>query len=244
MGFFLQKDAYKTLGKLSVSVVIVAAGKSTRMNMETNKQFIEVGGLPVLAGTLLRFENCRYVDEIILVVNEKDIIYCKSNIVDLYDIRKVKVIAAGGLKRQDSVYNGLLEVDKSCDVVLVHDGARPFVKENTIIENIAAACEYGAVCTAVPVKDTIKSADESGFVADTPDRRFLWSVQTPQTFKYSIICESYKKAREEALIGTDDAVLAEKAGYKVKLVMGSYDNIKITTQEDLVIGEAIAGNQA
>ncbi len=236
----MHKDVHKILDKLYVSVVIVAAGKGTRMNMETNKQFIEIGGLPVLASTILKFENCCYVDEIILVVNDKDIIYCKSNIIDVYDIRKVKVITLGGPNRQDSVYNGLLEVEKSCDIVMIHDGARPFVKEDTIIENIAAACEYGAVCTAVPVKDTIKSSDEEGFVSDTLDRRFLWSVQTPQTFKYDIICKSHKKAKEEGYLGTDDAILAEKAGYKVKLVMGSYDNIKITTQEDLVIGEAIA----
>jgi 2-C-methyl-D-erythritol 4-phosphate cytidylyltransferase len=240
MGLFNQKETYPELDKLYVSVIIAAAGKGTRMNMDINKQYINIGGLPVLASTLLKFDRCRLVDEIILVVNEQDIIFCKNKIVDEYGIEKVKVITAGGNERQESVQRGLAELHRDTGIVLVHDGARPFVEEDIIIENIAAAFQYGAACTAVPVKDTVKVSDENGFVRETLDRSALWLIQTPQAFRYDIIADAYEKAMSEGYVGTDDAILAERAGYKVRLVMGSYSNIKITTREDLVIGEAIA----
>lgn len=230
----------KKIEDLFVSTIIAAAGSSTRMEMGKNKQFIRIKDVPVLARTLKVFDDCRFVDEIILVVNEKDIVYCKNNIVESYYLDKVKVITAGGKERQKSVYNGLMEVNKQSDIVIVHDGARPFIRNNTIIKNLNAAVKFGAVCTAVPVKDTIKLTDENGFVKRTLDRQALWNVQTPQTFWYKLLVETYEKAIKEELYGTDDATLVEKAGYNVKLVMGSYDNIKITTREDLIIGDAIS----
>jgi 2-C-methyl-D-erythritol 4-phosphate cytidylyltransferase len=228
---------------LCISVVIVAAGKGTRMNMDINKQYIEVDGVQVLARTLQVFEDCTPVDEVILVVNSYDIVYCKQNIIGRYGLKKVKTIVAGGAQRQDSVLNGLQEISKSCDIALIHDGARPFIKEETILNSIEAAMEYGAACVAVPVKDTIKRGDSEGFIAETLDRSVIWSIQTPQVFKYELIMEAHMKAKEENYQGTDDAVLAERIGIKTKLVMGSYDNIKITTQEDLVIAEAIINSR-
>jgi len=223
-----------------VSAVVVAAGKSSRMNMDTNKQYIEIGGVPVLARTLLAFQNCDKVREIIVVVNGQDILFCKQEIIDNYDLDKVKKLVAGGEERQESVYNGLIEVSEKCDIVLIHDGARPFVREESIYESISAAFEYGASCVAVPSKDTIKSADDDGFVNRTLDRKKLWIIQTPQAFRYELIMDAHRKAMEDGFKGTDDAVLVERLGLPLKLIMGSYDNIKITTQEDLIIGEAIA----
>ncbi|MCX8128535.1 MAG: 2-C-methyl-D-erythritol 4-phosphate cytidylyltransferase [Clostridia bacterium] len=224
---------------ISVSVVIVAAGKGTRMNMDINKQYVDVCGKPVIARTIQAFEDCDSVNEIILVVNEADIMYCKKSIIDLYGFEKVKSVVAGGSERQNSVYNGLKEAKRESDIILIHDGARPFVREETIMACIEAARGFGAACAAVPVKDTIKKSDKDGFIAETLERNVLWSIQTPQAFKYDIIMEAHKKAEEEGYTGTDDAILAERLGVCTKLVMGRYDNIKITTKEDLAFADAI-----
>lgn len=229
----------KKENKICISAVIVAAGKGSRMNMDINKQYIEIGGIPVLARTIQAFEDCESINEVVLVVNEQDIVYCKQSIVELYELYKVKSIVAGGGTRQQSVYNGLCEVNGNCGIVLIHDGARPFVKTESLLDSINAAYEFGASCVAVPAKDTVKRADENGFVVETPDRGSLWYIQTPQTFSYPLIMEAHRKAAEDNFTGTDDAVLVERLGHPMKLVMGSYDNIKITTKEDLAIAEAI-----
>jgi 2-C-methyl-D-erythritol 4-phosphate cytidylyltransferase len=220
--------------------IIVAAGKGTRMNAERNKQFLDIAGVPVLARTILAFENTDAVDEIVLVVNSDDIPCCKRDIIDKYGFRKIKTIAGGGKERQDSVYNGLLQLDESCGIVLIHDGARPFIDKKSILKCIKAASEYGAACLAVPVKDTVKIADGDGHVKGTPDRSSLWQAQTPQSFKYEIITEAYQKAMADGIMATDDSSLVEMIGVKAKIVPGSYYNIKITTQEDLVLAQAIA----
>ncbi|MCX7710026.1 MAG: 2-C-methyl-D-erythritol 4-phosphate cytidylyltransferase [Clostridia bacterium] len=229
--------------KQFVSAIIVAAGKGTRMNMDINKQYVEVRDIPILARTLSVFARHRLVDEIVLVVNEADILYCKQEIVEGYEIKKVKCITAGGKERQQSVFNGLQEVSKNAGIVLIHDGARPFVTEDCIGASIKVAAEYGAACVAVPVKDTIKAADSEQFIESTLERTKLWSIQTPQTFKYDTILKAHEIARENGFVGTDDAVLAENIGVRVKLVMGDYFNIKITTQEDLTLAEAIIDRQ-
>lgn len=233
----------KKLPDLFISAVIVAAGKGTRMNMDINKQYLEICGVPVLARTLQVFEDCRFINEIVLVVNEYEILYCKQNIVDEFGFTKVRTMVAGGIERQDSVYNGLQEVDKSCDIVLIHDGARPFVNEKNIISSIHAAYEFDACCIAVPVKDTIKRSDKDDFVVETLDRSSLWLIQTPQAFKYELIMYAHKKALEDGFTGTDDASLVERLGHKPKLVMGGYDNIKITTREDISVAEAILNDR-
>jgi 2-C-methyl-D-erythritol 4-phosphate cytidylyltransferase len=226
--------------KSKVSAIIVAAGKGLRMNMNGSKQFIEIAGKPVLARTVQAFENCEAVDEIIIVVNMEDIVYCKHNIVDEYGFSKVSVITAGGATRQESVYHGLTQLKDTEGIVLIHDGARPFIGHERILENIAAAEEYGACCEAVPVKDTVKQADPGGIVEITLKRESLWAAQTPQSFKHDIILKAHKKAIEEGFTGTDDATLVERLGYPMRLIKGSYNNIKITTQEDLLLAEAIA----
>jgi len=222
-----------------VSVVIAAAGKGTRMNLDINKQYIEICRMPVLARTIEAFQECRFIDEIVLVINQNDLVYCKKNIIDAYGFTKVGKIVAGGDKRQQSVFKGLNEVSRDCEIVLIHDGARPFIREDVILESIAEAKDFGASCVAVPVKDTIKRSGSEGFFEETLQREGLWSIQTPQTFKYEIIKDAHEQAVKDGFEGTDDSVLVERLGLPVKIVMGSYDNIKITTQEDLAIGEAI-----
>jgi 2-C-methyl-D-erythritol 4-phosphate cytidylyltransferase len=223
-----------------VSAIIVAAGKGSRMNMEKSKQYIEIRGIPVLARTIQLFEDRGEVDEIILVVNRDDISYCRQNIVDKYHFNKVKAIVPGGAARQESVLNGLKRVQAGCGIVLIHDGARPFADPGSIMKCINAAAEFGSACAAVRVKDTIKSADEDFMVTGTLDRSELWSVQTPQGFKYHIVMEAHESAARDGFAGTDDAVLVERLGYGLRIVEGSYYNIKITTQEDLVFADAIA----
>ncbi len=232
----------KNSGK-KICALITAAGKGSRMNMDINKQYIEIGGKPILARTIGIFEECGRVDEIILVVNGNDIVYCKQNIVDTFGFRKVAAIVAGGDTRQASVYNGLSHLKEDCGIVLIHDGARPFVSEESIMESVAVADEFGAACVAVPVKDTIKSADDKNVVRETLDRSRLWSVQTPQTFNYGLILDAHRKALEAGFAGTDDAMLVERLGHPLRLVYGSYYNIKITTEEDLVLAEAIADRE-
>lgn len=222
-----------------VSLVVIAAGKGTRMNMNVNKQYIEVCGIPILARTLKTFDDANCIDEIILVVHCDDILYCREKIIDTNNYRKIKCVVTGGETRQDSVFNGLKEVAQDSDVVLIHDGARPFIDEESIVRCIEAAKQFGAATVAVPVKDTIKSADSEGFVNSTLDRSTLWSIQTPQAFRYNIIMESHEQALKDGYIGTDDTVLAERLGYRTKLVMGTYNNIKITTKEDLIFAESI-----
>lgn len=222
-----------------VSLVVVAAGKGTRMNMNVNKQYIEVCGIPILARTLKTFDDANCIDEIILVVHCDDILYCREKIIDTNNYKKIKCVVTGGETRQDSVFNGLKEVAQDSDVVLIHDGARPFIDEESIVRCIEAAKQFGAATVAVPVKDTIKSADSEGFVNSTLDRSTLWSIQTPQAFRYNIIMESHEQALKDGYIGTDDTVLAERLGYRTKLVMGTYNNIKITTKEDLIFAESI-----
>jgi 2-C-methyl-D-erythritol 4-phosphate cytidylyltransferase len=225
-----------------VSAVVAAAGKGTRMNMDINKQYIEVCGIPVLSRTLLVFEECELIDDVVVVVNNNDIFYVKQNIVEAYDLKKVKLLVAGGAQRQNSVYNGLLQLNKETDVVVIHDGARPFIDNKIIAECIEAALEYGVSTVAVPVKDTIKSSEDGGYVNETLERSKLWAVQTPQAFKYDVLISAHNRAAQDGFTGTDDTVLAERLGYKTRLVMGSYNNIKITTKEDLEFAEAIVNS--
>lgn len=230
----------KSDANVPVCAIIVAAGTGSRMNMEMNKQYVDICGKPVLARTIQAFEDCGQVGEIVVVVNEKDIIYCKQNIVERYGFDKVKVLVSGGETRQESVSRGLKQAGENCEIILIHDGARPFIDDAGIVSSIAAAEEFGAACVAVPAKDTVKIADSEDFVSSTLDRSSLWSIQTPQAFQRDLIKNAHRIAAEEGYCGTDDAVLVERLGHRLKLVKGSYFNIKITTQEDLVIAGAIA----
>ncbi|MGD9117468.1 MAG: 2-C-methyl-D-erythritol 4-phosphate cytidylyltransferase [Dehalococcoidia bacterium] len=214
-----------------VSAIIVAAGESRRMN-GIDKVLAPLAGRPVIAHVLSVFDSCKSIDHIVLVVNQKSFEPCRkltaglSTPIDL---------CLGGKRRQDSVAAGLKQL-KDCDWVVIHDGARPLVTKALIEEGLNAAKETGAAVAAVPVTDTIKIAGEDRIVLETPPRQNLLAVQTPQVFLPGIISKAYQQAKGEA---TDDAVLVEEAGYKVKLYMGSYQNIKITTPQDLLVAEAL-----
>ena len=220
------------------SVVIVSAGRGSRMKADINKQFLKLQNKEVIAHTIDKFYNNENIGEIIVVVREDEAEFFKINIIEKYGYKNIK-IAFGGSERQDSVYNGLKMVDENCKIVLIHDGARPFVNNETIDSAIESAKENKCVIVGVPVKDTIKVIDENNNVCDTPDRSTLWSIQTPQVFDYSLIMKAHEKAREDNYYGTDDSMLMEYFGQTVKVVEGSYNNIKITTPEDLKIGEEI-----
>ena len=219
-------------------VVIVAAGTGSRMNMGINKQFIKLEGKEIIAYTIEKFYNNSNIEDIVVVVKEDESEFFKKEILDKYNFKNVK-IAYGGKERQDSVYNGLKLLDEKCEVVLIHDGARPFVSDKIIDKSIEEAKEHKAIVVGVPVKDTIKVIDNDKNIVDTPNRSVLWAVQTPQTFDYNILIDAYKDAFKNKFYGTDDAMLVERIGYKVKMLEGSYNNIKITTQEDLNIGSQI-----
>ena len=219
-------------------VVIVAAETGSRMNMGINKQFIKLEGKEIIAYTIEKFYNNSNIEDIVVVVIEDESEFFKKEILDKYNFKNVK-IAYGGKERQDSVYNGLKLLDEKCDVVLIHDGARPFVSDKIIDKSIEEAKEHKAIVVGVPVKDTIKVIDNDKNIVDTPNRSVLWAVQTPQTFDYNILIDAYKDAFKNKFYGTDDAMLVERIGYKVKMLEGSYNNIKITTQEDLNIGSQI-----
>lgn len=218
--------------------VIVAAGKGKRMGAGRNKQFLDLNGRPVLYYTIDAFCRCSAVDEIVIVCAAGEIEYCRAEIVDKYGFKKVKAIVAGGAERQDSVLNGLKAVE-GCGVVLIHDGARPLVTGKILEQGIIYATEYGAAACGVTPKDTIKVRDAYGFSECTLDRGRLFSVQTPQCFKLDLIMGCYEKMQDAAGSFTDDTSVAEHFGHKVFLYEGSYENIKITTPEDLAVAESI-----
>jgi 2-C-methyl-D-erythritol 4-phosphate cytidylyltransferase len=219
--------------------IIAAAGKGLRMNSLTPKQYLDLGGVPVLSRTLLAFDACIFISRIILVVPAGDIEFCKKKIIGPASIRQNITLVEGGPDRQDSVYNGLLAVEDRKNVVVIHDGVRPFVNHSVIEECIREAVLHGACILGLPASDTLKTGDASGFIEKTLERNSVWLVQTPQAFDYSLIKRAHEKARKEGFTGTDDALLVERLGEKVKIVRGSSNNIKITTKEDHEIAEAI-----
>lgn len=222
-----------------VTAIIVAGGKGKRMGHTLNKQFIKIGNKEILARTIETFQGIDEINEIIVVCSEDEIEYCKENIIVKYNLSKVVKVVVGGIERQDSVRNGLENCNSDTKVVIIHDGARPFVTSDIIKESIKCAAEYGACTAAVPVKDTIKRVGLDKYSIDTPSREGLYAVQTPQAFKYNIILEGHKKAENMNVAATDDTMLVENMGIKVKIIDGSNINIKITTREDLIFANAI-----
>lgn len=219
------------------TAVIVAAGKGKRMGTEISKQFLPLCGKEILAHTVEKFEKAEKIRDIILVTGE-DSLQDVQDMTQEYGWKKIRSIVAGGKERQDSVWNGLQEVSVDAEIVLIHDGVRPFVTEDILDISVETALEMGGCVTGVPAKDTIKVCNSENIAVDTPDRSTLWQIQTPQTFRRELIMKAYEQAKEDGFVGTDDASLAEHSGYPVKVIMGSYRNIKITTKEDLLIGEA------
>lgn len=218
----------------SVSAVIVAAGNSTRMG--TNKQLLMLGDRPVIAHTLAAFQRASVIDEIVLVTRAEDEGILRD-IAAQYGITKLTAVVSGGAERQESVANGVAACRADAAYFAIHDGARPLITPELIAAVVEAAGRDGAAAAAVRVKDTIKVADERGFIVDTPDRATLWSVQTPQVFERALYLDALARARESGLRVTDDCRLAEAAGYAVRLVEGSYANLKITTPEDIPMAE-------
>lgn len=223
-----------------VAAIIVAGGSGKRMGSPVKKQYIELKGKEILAYTIEAFEKFEGVDDIIVVVGEEDINKVNQEIVLKYGYTKVKKVVAGGTERQDSVYNGLLATDEATKYVMIHDGARPFVSKKVLEEALAKTKECKATIVAVPVKDTIKQISaETGAVEATPKRETLWAVQTPQSFEKALLMNAYDRAQKKGLQVTDDSMIVEAYGKKVYVVTGDYTNIKITTPEDLILGESI-----
>jgi 2-C-methyl-D-erythritol 4-phosphate cytidylyltransferase len=218
--------------------IILAAGKGNRMGEPINKQYLNIKGHPILYYTLKAFTHCDCIDEIIVVAAEGELDYCREEIIKKYNFFKVKDVVVGGKERQHSVLNGL-KATANCEIVLIHDGARPFISESIISNGIIYAKLYGATACGVQPKDTIKIKDPSGFSLETPEREMLFCVQTPQAFKYDIILDCHKRIHEEGIKVTDDTMVVERYGNKVYLYEGSYNNIKVTTPEDLEIGRQI-----
>jgi len=216
------------------SAVIVAAGSGKRMGTSISKQYLTLGEKTIIEHTVETFINCDAVDEIILVASQSAINECMSLFFD-----KPVRYALGGKERYNSVYNGISETSANCDIVIIHDGVRPFVSEEIIVSSIKAALEFGACAAGVKSKDTVKICNEEGFVITTPVRDNVYCIQTPQTFRKDLIIKSYQKAFESGKFATDDAALVENAGFSVKIIDGSYNNIKITTPDDLIMGEKI-----
>lgn len=221
--------------KQKYAAIVLAAGSGKRMNSQVHKQYLIIQDRPVLYYSLKAFEDSA-VDEIVLVVGKGEEEFCRKEIVDKYGISKVKAIVEGGKERYHSVFEGLKQTSDA-DYVLIHDGARPFVNQDIIRRCMQEVQKYQACVVGMPVKDTIKIADEEGYAKQTPDRKNVWMIQTPQTFSYALIYEAYEEMlKTEDTAITDDAMVLERIkGKKSKLIEGSYRNIKITTPEDLLI---------
>ena len=221
------------------TAIVLAAGQGKRMHSKIQKQFLEIGGKPILYYSMECFQKSPLIQDIILVTGEDMISYCQSEIVEKYGFTKVCKVTAGGKERYDSVYAGLL-CCQDTDYVYIHDGARPFVTEEMIQRGYEAVKRTNACVMGMPSKDTVKLADPSGYIKETPDRKIVWNIQTPQIFSYDLIRGAYESIRKKDMSNvTDDAMVVEQeTGTKILLVEGSYQNIKITTPEDMAVAEA------
>lgn len=232
--------------KQGCTAIVLAAGQGRRMGTKIQKQYLELEGKPVLYYSLHVFEKSKVVDDVILVVGKGQESYCYSEIIEKYHLKKIKAVIPGGKERYESVYLALKYIAEQKNVagtngiVFIHDGARPFVDEEMILRAYHTVQEFDACVVGMPVKDTIKVVDEENFAKETPDRRTLWSVQTPQVFRTSVVQNAYFKLMEQSEIQvTDDAMVVEQIlNRPVKLVEGAYENIKITTPEDIFVAES------
>lgn len=227
------------LTELRVATIIPAAGLGKRMG-GVKKPYLYLAGKPILAHTLMVFQQHPLIDKILVAAAAGDEKNCIQNVIIPYEIDKVYKVIAGGKTRQESVFNGLISLPSDTDMVIIHDCVRPFIRGDMIEKTLESAAKWGAATVAVSVKDTIKEADDDNFVIRTLNRQRLWSIQTPQAFKYDLILQAHLYARENHIQVTDDASLIEQLGiHRVKIVIGSDENIKITTPGDLAIAEAI-----
>lgn len=220
-----------------VAAIMPSAGIGKRFGGNVKKTYVHLGDVPIVIHTLLKLNASEEIHEIIPVIAEEDRLFF-TEILSRFMLKKVTTVAKGGKERQDSVSNALAHVTKA-DLVLIHDGVRPFLSCKLITRLVEAAPDVDGVIPAVAIKDTVKERDSSGFVVKTVDRQRLIAVQTPQVFHLPVIKRAYEKAREEGYYGTDDASLVERTGGKIKVIEGEYYNIKITTPEDMAFGEFI-----
>ncbi|MBI5026203.1 MAG: 2-C-methyl-D-erythritol 4-phosphate cytidylyltransferase [Nitrospirae bacterium] len=221
--------------KAKVIAIVPSAGIGKRFGTTGRKTFVELGGIPLLIHTLQKLQKAEAVTEVVPVLREEDL-ETGLELVESYGLSKIKKIAPGGKERQDSVYNALNLIEQG-DLVIVHDGVRPFVDVELIEEAIYHAKDVDNIVVGVPIRDTIKEVGQDGFVSRTMDRERLWAIQTPQVFPLNVLKLAYQKAYEENFFATDDAALVERIGGKIKIIMGSPLNIKITTRDDLILAE-------
>lgn len=224
---------------MKCTAIVLAAGQGKRMNSDVQKQYLQIQHHPVLYYSLKTMQECPWMTDIILVTGENEIPFCQEMIVDKYCFNKVSAIISGGKERYHSVMNGLLAC-KNTDYVFIHDGARPFVSQDILDRGLKSVLQNNACAAGMPSKDTVKIVNQNKQVQATPVRRYVWNVQTPQVFLYSLVLEAYEKAlKSECNEITDDAMVVEQYGnHMVTLYEGAYENIKITTPEDLYIAEA------
>ncbi len=218
--------------------LITAAGKGQRMQSPIPKQYLSLGGKPILAQTLQVFEECTAIDGIYVIVPQDQMDMVQREIIEKYQFKKVLKVVRGGKIRQYSVWNGLKAIRSGCSIVVVHDGVRPLISRRLIAQSIEAAKKNGAAVVAVLARDTVKRT-VAGKKVQTLPREEIWLAQTPQTFQYPLLMNAYQKAHQDDILGTDDASLVERIGHPITLIMGDYSNIKITTPEDLVLAEAL-----
>lgn len=246
-GGTLRNDIMEDLSNMKAgkTAIVLAAGQGKRMNSEVQKQYLVLNGKPLIYYALKAFEESE-IDRVVLVVGSGEVEYCRREIVEKFCFKKTVSVVEGGKERYHSVYEGL-KAAGDCDIVLIHDGARPLIDREMIHNAIDGAAVYGACVLAMPVKETIKSADSEEFAAETPDRSRLWGIQTPQAFDYQLILHAYEAlfAHPECQHGiTDDAMVVETmTDRRVKLIRGSYSNIKVTTPEDMVIAQVLLENR-
>lgn len=222
---------------IRLSLIIPAAGSGVRLGMKTPKPFIELGGRTIIQHTIDKFIDIPELGQLLIVASAQNIDRVRG-LLSNFDRSDVDIsVVEGGDERQDSISNALKFVDTGCDLVAIHDAVRPFIEKNVVEECIRKAMKYGAAIPGIPVKDTVKVLNDEQFVESTPDRSFLWQIQTPQVFKRQILFDAYDKANNEGFTGTDDSSLVENLGVKVHVVKSSYDNFKITYPIDLKLAE-------
>ena len=224
---------------MHVNAVIVAAGKGCRMRHDRPKQFLPLAGRPLLLRTLDRFARVDVIRRVVVITSAADRAECRA-LLDADGPRTTPaVVVEGGARRQDSVRCGLAALDAACDIVVIHDAARPFVNVETIAHSIRAAAETGAALVATPARDTLKRVGLDATVSATLSRQDVWLAQTPQTFQVDLIREAHRRAQEQGVTATDDAGLVERLGRPVRVVPGDALNFKITTRDDLILAEAL-----
>jgi 2-C-methyl-D-erythritol 4-phosphate cytidylyltransferase len=228
---------------MQTHAIIVSAGKGVRMNRSTPKQYLLLQGRPVLCHTIMAFSKCPDVDKIVLVVPEKDIQYCREHLLSGLGINKPVKVLAGGERRQDSVFNGILSIDDRDAIVVIHDGVRPLIQPKMISRCVNHAKLSGACILGVPLQETLKTVGRDGLIQKTINRESLWTAQTPQAFYYQHIRDAHEAAAKAGIQATDDAALLERMGLPVNILPSTVENIKITTNDDLVLADAILSQE-